>query len=89
MRQYAKTVTLTEGNVWHGVTTAGVTASWDGELVEVSDDTPSVGTQSITIYKAQGFIQASSTRSRTSPASPRTSSSCSPTPRTGSRARPT
>jgi HK97 family phage major capsid protein len=58
MRQYAKTVTLTEGNVWHGVTTAGVTASWDGELVEVSDDTPSVATQSITIYKAQGFIQA-------------------------------
>lgn len=59
MRQYARTVTLTEGNVWHGVTTAGATASWDGELVEVSDDTPAVDTASITVYKAQAFIQAS------------------------------
>jgi HK97 family phage major capsid protein len=59
MRQYAKTVTLTEGNVWHGVTTAGVTASWDAELAEVSDDSPAVATASITVYKAQGFVQAS------------------------------
>jgi HK97 family phage major capsid protein len=59
MRQYAKIVTLTEGSIWNGVTTAGVTASWDGELVEVSDDSPAVARVSITAYKAQGFIQAS------------------------------
>jgi HK97 family phage major capsid protein len=59
MRQYAKVVTLTEGTVWHGVTTAGVTASWDGELVEVSDDSPSVASAAITVYKAQAFVQAS------------------------------
>jgi HK97 family phage major capsid protein len=59
MRRLARTVTLIEGSVWHGVTTAGVTASWDGELVEVSDDTPAVGTASITAYKAQAFVQAS------------------------------
>jgi HK97 family phage major capsid protein len=59
MRQHAKVVTLTEGSVWHGVTTAGVTASWDGELVEVSDDTPAVATASITAYKAQSLVAAS------------------------------
>jgi HK97 family phage major capsid protein len=59
MRQYARKVTLIEGNVWHGVTTAGVTASWDAELVEVSDDSPAVATVSITVNKPQAFIQAS------------------------------
>jgi HK97 family phage major capsid protein len=59
MRQYAKVVTLTEGSVWNGVTTAGVTASWDGELVEVSDDSPAVARVSITAYKAQSLIQSS------------------------------
>jgi HK97 family phage major capsid protein len=59
MRQHAKVVTLTEGSVWHGVTTAGVTASWDGELVEVSDDSPTLAAATITAYKAQGFVQAS------------------------------
>lgn len=52
-------VTLTEGNVWYGVTSAGSTASWDGELVEVSDDTPAFASTSITCYKAQAFVQAS------------------------------
>jgi HK97 family phage major capsid protein len=89
MRQYAKTVTLTEGNVWHGVTTAGVTASWDGELAEVSDDSPAVATASITVYKAQGFVQASVEAFQDIAGLARTSWSCSPTPRTGSRVRPT
>jgi HK97 family phage major capsid protein len=52
-------VTLTEGNVWYGVTSAGVTASWDAELTEVSDDSPTVAQASITCYKAQAFVQAS------------------------------
>jgi HK97 family phage major capsid protein len=59
MRQYARQVTLIEGNVWNGVTTAGVTASWDAELVEVSDDTSAVARVSITVNKPQAFIQAS------------------------------
>lgn len=52
-------VTLTEGNVWYGVTSAGSTASWDGELTEVSDDSPTVAQATITCYKAQAFVQAS------------------------------
>ena len=52
-------VTLTEGNIWYGVTSAGATASWDAELAEVSDDTPTFGSQTITCYKAQAFVQTS------------------------------
>jgi HK97 family phage major capsid protein len=59
MRQYATVKTLTVGNVWKGVTTAGATASWDAEVTEVSDDTPAVAQPTITISKPQSFIQAS------------------------------
>jgi HK97 family phage major capsid protein len=59
VRGISRVVTLTEGSVWHGVTTAGVTASWDGELTEVSDDTPAVAAATVTAYKAQAFVQAS------------------------------
>jgi predicted phage gp36 major capsid-like protein len=55
----ARQVTLTRGNVWHGITSAGVTASWDGEVVEVSDDTPTVGSPSVATNRAQAFAQAS------------------------------
>jgi HK97 family phage major capsid protein len=59
MRQYASVKTLTVGNVWKGVTTAGATASWDAEVTEVSDDTPAVAQPTVTISKPQSFIQAS------------------------------
>lgn len=59
MRQYATVKTLTVGNQWKGVTTAGATASWDAELTEVSDDTPAVGQPTINLNKPQAFVQAS------------------------------
>lgn len=60
MRQYATIKTLVDGRTWHGVTTAGATASWDAELAEVSDDSPNdFGQPAITVYKPQAFIQAS------------------------------
>jgi HK97 family phage major capsid protein len=59
MRSVARVVTLTEGSAWNGVTTAGSTASWDGELVEVSDDTPAVGPVNVLVKKAQTLFQAS------------------------------
>lgn len=58
IRPIARTVTLTTGNVWHGVTTAGVTASFDGETVEVSDDTPSFASASVPVYMARAFVEA-------------------------------
>ncbi|WP_157251112.1 phage major capsid protein [Nonomuraea typhae] len=59
IRGIARVVTLTVGNVWHGVTTAGVTASWDGELVEVSDDTPALAAATVSTVQAQSLVQAS------------------------------
>jgi HK97 family phage major capsid protein len=60
IRGLARVVTLNNGETtWHGVTTAGVTASWDGELAEVSDDTPTLGSVSIATNVAQAFVQGS------------------------------
>lgn len=41
---------------WKGVTSAGVTWSFDGEATEVSDDSPSLSQPAVTTHKAQGFI---------------------------------
>lgn len=59
IRGISRVETLVGANVWNGVQSAGVTASWDGELVEVSDDTPALVATSVPIYKAQAFVQAS------------------------------
>lgn len=60
MRQLARVETLTVGNVWNGVTSAGVSASWDAELSEVSDDTPNdFGRAQVPLYMMRAFVQAS------------------------------
>ena len=60
IRALARNVELTVGNVWHGVTTAGVTASWAAELTEVADGTPTdFGQPTIPLIRAQAFVQAS------------------------------
>lgn len=59
IRQISRVVTLTEGDIWYGVTTAGASASWDAELVEVSDDSPALDTTSIPVYKGAVFVAAS------------------------------
>jgi HK97 family phage major capsid protein len=59
IRQISRVVTLVNGNTWNGITSAGVTASWDAELAEVSDDSPTFGDPSIPVYKAAAFVQAS------------------------------
>jgi HK97 family phage major capsid protein len=50
---------LATGDVWHGVSSAGVTASWDGEAVEVSDDSPTLAQPAITVHKLAGFVPIS------------------------------
>ena len=55
LRQISRVVTITS-DVWNGVTSAGVTASWDAEAVEVSDDTPSLGSPSVPVYKGAAFV---------------------------------
>jgi HK97 family phage major capsid protein len=59
LRQIAKVVTITEGKTWNGITSAGVAASFDAELAEVSDDSPTVGNPQVTVHKAQALVQAS------------------------------
>lgn len=59
IRPISRVVTLVDGNVWYGVSSAGVTASWDGELTEVSDDSPTIGSVSVPLYSAQAFVAAS------------------------------
>jgi len=59
LRQISRVVTLTREKTWNGVSTAGSTASWDGEYTAVSDDSPTFAQPSIPTYKAQGFVQAS------------------------------
>lgn len=59
IRQLARVVTLTRENTWNGATTAGSDFSWDTELTEVSDDSPTFAQPSIPTYVGAGFVQAS------------------------------
>lgn len=60
VRTMSRVVTLVGGaNRWNGVSTAGSTASWDGELTEVSDDTPPFAPIQIPVFSAKSLIQAS------------------------------
>lgn len=57
-RQISRQVSITT-NDWNGVSSAGVTASWDGEAVEVSDDAPTLSQPVITPAKAAAFVPVS------------------------------
>ena len=46
-------------NSWKPITSGGITASWDGEAAEVSDDSPTLAQPEITAYKAQAFAMGS------------------------------
>lgn len=54
-RQIA-TIKQTTTDSWNGVSSAGVTFSWDAEAAEVSDDTPTLAQPSIPVYKGSGFV---------------------------------
>jgi HK97 family phage major capsid protein len=43
-------------NAWKGVSSAGVTWSFDAENAEVSDDAPTIAQPSVSIFMARGFI---------------------------------
>jgi len=58
IRQISRVVTAT-GDTWNGVSSAGVTGSWDGEATQVSDDAPTLAQPSIPIYKFQAFVPVS------------------------------
>ncbi|MDP1806236.1 MAG: phage major capsid protein, partial [Acidimicrobiales bacterium] len=55
VRAAARKVT-TVTNEWRGVTTAGVSASWDAEAAEVSDDSPTLAQPAIPVHKLAIFV---------------------------------
>lgn len=57
-RAISRVVSVT-GDTWGGITSAGITASWDGEGVEVSDDAPAFQNPTITPAKAAAFVPIS------------------------------
>lgn len=61
IRGVSRVVTLTRpgDNSWQGITSDGVTASFDAQLTEVSDDSPTVVRPTIPVHKAQALVQAS------------------------------
>lgn len=58
IRRIARTETIT-GDTWNGISSAGVTASFDAELAEVSDDTPTFAQPTVTAREARAFAQGS------------------------------
>jgi HK97 family phage major capsid protein len=46
----------TTSNTWNGVTSAGVSAAWLAEGIEVTDNTPTVGNIQITPQKASAWV---------------------------------
>lgn len=50
------TVKQTMADVWQGVSSAGVSASFDAEAAEVSDDTPTLASPTITTRMARVFV---------------------------------
>jgi len=61
VRAISRVVTLTRpgDSSWQGISSAGVTASFDGQIAEVSDDSPTFAQPSIPVWRAQAFVQAS------------------------------
>lgn len=58
IRSLATVKTITS-NVWHGVTSAGVSAEWIAEATEVADASPTMTGPSISAFKADAYIVAS------------------------------
>ena len=55
MRDIARVVTIATDK-WHGVSFAGVTASWDAEAEEVSDDAPTLAQPTVTPHRLTAFV---------------------------------
>lgn len=58
IRRISRVVNAT-GDVWNGISSAGVTGSWDAEAAEVSDDAPTFAQPTIPVYKGAIFVPIS------------------------------
>jgi HK97 family phage major capsid protein len=55
IRQVSRIVTGMD-DTWRGVTSAGITASWDSEEIQVSNDGPTLGQATVVSHKASAFV---------------------------------
>jgi HK97 family phage major capsid protein len=55
LRRISRVVTIT-GNVWQGIASDGITASYDAEMTETDDDSPTLSQPEIEVEKAQAFV---------------------------------
>jgi HK97 family phage major capsid protein len=55
IRQICRTVVAT-GDVWNGVSSAGVTAEWLAEATEAADASPTLAQPTVTIHKYDAFV---------------------------------
>lgn len=58
VRSIANVITIT-GNEYRGVSSAGITASYDAEAAEVSDDTPTLAQPTANVEMARAFVPMS------------------------------
>ncbi|WP_280371152.1 phage major capsid protein [Nocardia wallacei] len=58
IRQIARVV-QTQGDKWRGITSAGVTGSWDGEGEEADDASPALARPEIDVHKGDVFVAQS------------------------------
>ncbi len=52
-------VKTVSANVWHGVSSAGVTAEWISEASEATDSSPTLAGPTVTCFKGGAWVQAS------------------------------
>lgn len=58
IRSLARQVSITS-DAWNGLSSAGVTASYDAELAEVSDDSPTFAQPTVQTREGRAFVQGS------------------------------
>ncbi len=58
-RSISRTVTMSGSSIWQGVSSAGITASFDTEAAEVSDDSPTLAQPTATLRMARAFVRFS------------------------------
>lgn len=58
-RAISRNVTMTGSSIWQGVSSAGITASFDTEAAEVSDDSPTLAQPTATLRMARMFVRFS------------------------------
>ncbi len=55
LRRISRVVTIS-GNIWRGIAADGIVASYDAEMTETSDDSPTLSQPEIEVEKAQAFV---------------------------------